>query len=62
MKKAYKKALKVIDSCVNTAQLRSAFNYIWNFEQLFSKNKTCTELVKRLRSKCTKKRKMMESK
>ena len=62
MNKAYKKALKVIESCTNTAQVRSAFNYIWNFEQLFSKNKTCSELTKKLRSRCARKRKTLENK
>ena len=31
MNKAYKKALKVIDSCKNSAHIHAAFNYIWNF-------------------------------
>tara|TARA_Y100001963_G_scaffold4000_1_gene5235 strand:- start:499 stop:750 length:252 start_codon:yes stop_codon:yes gene_type:complete len=57
MNKAYKKALKVIDSCKNSAHIHAAFNYIWNFERLFSNNKTCAELTKRLRNKCTNKRK-----
>jgi|TARA_R100001509_G_C4722451_1_gene166991 hypothetical protein len=61
MNKAYKKALAVIDSCNNTQQVYAAFNYIWNFERLFYKNKTCKDLTKRLRSRCARKRKSLES-
>ena len=61
MNKAYKKAIEVIDSCENSAQIHAAFNYVWNFEKLFSENKTCAELTKRLRGRCTKKRKMVRN-
>ena len=57
MNKAYKKALQVIDSCENSQQIHAAFNYIWNFERLFSENKTCKELTTRLRKRCARKRK-----
>ena len=57
MNKAYKKALQVIDSCENSQQIHAAFNYIWNFERLFSDNKTCEELTTRLRKRCARKRK-----
>ena len=62
MKKAYEKAIQVINSCENSAQVHSAFNYIWNFEQLFAENKTCAELTKRLRTKCAQKRQMIGNK
>jgi len=62
MNKAYKKALIVIDSCENSSQVHSAFNYIWNFERLFSNNKTCLELTKKLRTRCARKRKSLENK
>ena len=62
MNKAYKKALAVIESCENQSQIHSAFNYVWNFERLFSNNKTCMALTKRLRSCCARKRKSLENK
>ena len=36
--KAYKKAIKVIDSCENLNQLEGASNYANNFLQYFSKH------------------------
>ena len=60
MNKAYKKAVEVIKSCTNSAHVKSAFNYIWNFERLFEDKKGCAELTKKLRTKCTKKRKILE--
>ena len=61
MNKAYKKAIEVIESCNNTQQIYSAFNYIWNFERLFYENKTCKDLTKKLRSRCARKRKSLEN-
>ena len=60
MKKAYKKAISVINSCVNSALTMSAYNYIWNFNRLFIDNKGCKELTRKLHAKCSHKRKMVE--
>jgi hypothetical protein len=60
MKKAFEKAMKVIKSCKNLVQTMSAFNYIWNFNRLFEDKKGCAELTKKLRVKCTKKRRILE--
>ena len=62
MNKAYKKAIAVIESCNNMQQVYSAFNYIWNFERLFSNNEASPKLVKRLRTLCARKRKSLENK
>jgi hypothetical protein len=61
MNKAYKKALEVIDSCKNSKHTMSAYNYIWNFNKLFLNEKGCEELTRKLHSKCSKKRKMVEN-
>tara|TARA_R110000824_G_scaffold17131_1_gene69961 strand:- start:280 stop:468 length:189 start_codon:yes stop_codon:yes gene_type:complete len=61
MKKAYEKALKVIDSCKNTLHTMGAYNYIWNFNKLFTNNKGCKELTRKLHARCARKRKMVES-
>ena len=61
MKKAYLKALKVIDSCKNSFHVTATYNYIWNFESLFSKNKGCENLVKKLHERCLRKRKLVEN-
>ena len=62
MKKAYEKALKVIDSCMNSSQTMSAYNYIWIFNRLFIAKKQCKELTRILLARCAKKRKMVENK
>lgn len=59
MKKAYEKALKVIDSCTNQYHVITTYNYIWNFRRLYANNKTCVELTKKLHNKCRKKRKIL---
>ena len=60
MKKAYEKALKVIDSCINSVQTLGAYNYIWNFNRLFIDKKQCKELTRRLHARCSLKRKRVE--
>lgn len=60
MKKAYEKALKVIDSCVNSPQTMSAYNYIWNFNRLFIDKKGRKELTRKLHAKCALKRRIVE--
>ena len=60
MEKAYKKALKVIDSCINTQQTLTAYNYIWLFRRLFFEDKGCQELVRKLHARCSRKRKILE--
>lgn len=62
MKEAYKKAVQVIDSCVNTVHTLAAYNYIWNFSKLFSDSRGCKELTRKLHAKCSNKRKMIETK
>ena len=62
MNKAYKKALEVIKSCTNSAQTMSAYNYIWNFNKLFTDKKGCKELTRKLHAKCALKRRMVENK
>ena len=62
MKKAYEKALKVIDGCINSRQTLAAYNYIWNFNRLFINENGCKELTRKLHAKCAKKRKMVENK
>jgi len=60
MDKAYKKAIKVIDSCNNSVQTLSAYNYIWNFNKLFLKERGCKELTRKLHARCSRKRKIVE--
>jgi hypothetical protein len=62
MKKAYKKALRVIDSCTNYQQVMGAYNFIWNFRRLFEDTKGCTELTQKLHDKCHLKRKLVGDK
>jgi len=62
MKKAYEKAIKVIDSCITTNHTLSAYNYIWNFNKLFVETTGCKELTRKLHRKCAIKRKMIEAK
>ena len=61
MKKAYNKALKVIDSCTNYTQVMTAYIYIWNFRKLFADEIGCKELTRKLHDKCSNKRKTVES-
>ena len=61
MKKAYIKALKIIDSCKNSQHVMCAYNYIWIFRRLFEDKKGCKELTAKLHDKCYKKRKMVEN-
>jgi len=61
MKKAYEKALTVIDSCKNPKQTLSAYNYIWLFNNLFKNSTGCTELTRKLHARCSKKRKIVEN-
>ena len=61
MKKAYEKALKVIDGCINSRQTLAAYNYIWNFNRLFIDKKGCKELTRRLHVRCARHRKRMEN-
>ena len=60
MEKAYKKALKVIRSCENSAHIRSAYNYIYNFWVLYEDEAGCTKLYKRLQSKCKVKKRLLD--
>ena len=59
MKKAYEKAIKVINSCTNYKHVISAYNYIWNFRRLYANNKICKELTEKLHERCYKKRKIL---
>lgn len=59
MKKAYEKAIKVIESCKNSSQITCAYNYIWNFRALFTDIKGCKELTKKLHDRCFRKRKSL---
>jgi len=52
MEKAYKKALKVIDSCKTAAHVKCAYNYSYNFWKLYANEAGCTKLYKKLQSKC----------
>jgi len=62
MKKSYKKAIAVIDSCKTSAQTLAAYNYIWNFNRLFVKDTGCKELTRKLHARCSIKRKIVENK
>jgi hypothetical protein len=62
MKKAYKKALAVIDSCENSSQTLTAYNYIWLFNNLYNNQIGCKELTRKLHARCARKRKIVESK
>ena len=57
MKKAYIKAIEVINSCENSSQVMSAYNYIHNFRVLFGNNSGCDKLAKKLMEKCAIQRK-----
>ena len=62
MKKAYKKALAVIESCTDSTHTMAAYNYIWNFNKLFFEENGCKELTRKLHARCARKRKMVENK
>jgi hypothetical protein len=62
MKKSYKKAIAVIDSCNTSVHTLAAYNYIWNFSKLFVKEKGCKELTRKLHARCSRKRKIVENK
>jgi len=62
MEKAYKKAISVIKSCINTRHTLSAYNYIWLFKKLYEKEVGCQELVRKLHARCSRKRKILENK
>tara|TARA_R110000823_G_C15534833_1_gene457307 strand:- start:147 stop:341 length:195 start_codon:yes stop_codon:yes gene_type:complete len=57
MKESYIKAIKVIYSCKNFAQITSAYNYIHNFRVLYGGQNGCKELTSKLHERCNKKRK-----
>ena len=57
MNKAYIKAIEVILSCKNSAQVMSAYNYIHNFRVLFGEYKGCRKLTSTLMEKCALQRK-----
>jgi len=59
MKKAYTKALKVINSCKTHQHIMGAFNYIWNFERMYGWKKGGLALVKKLHIKCSTKRRIV---
>jgi len=61
MKEAYKKAIQVIDSCLNSTHTFAAYNYIWNFSKLFSDKRGCKELTRKLHARCSNKRKTVEA-
>jgi hypothetical protein len=52
MEKAYKKALKVIDSCKTFTHIQSAYNYSYNFWKLYGEEAGGTKLYRILRKKC----------
>jgi hypothetical protein len=56
MKEAYIKGIKIINSCITTAQVMNAYNYIWNFRKLFSDEIGCIELTAKLHARCYTKR------
>ena len=62
MEKAYKKAINVIESCINPQHTLVAYNYIWLFKKLFLKETGSHELVRKLHAKCSRKRKILENK
>jgi len=62
MKKAYIKALKVVRSCNNSAQITGAYNFIYNFRILFGRLRGCNELTQKLMEKCAIQRKIVENK
>jgi hypothetical protein len=61
MKEAYKKAIQVIDSCENSTHTLAAYNYIWNFNKLFSDRVGCKSLTRKLHARCSNKRKTVEA-
>tara|TARA_R110001592_G_C12767079_1_gene713525 strand:+ start:215 stop:403 length:189 start_codon:yes stop_codon:yes gene_type:complete len=61
MKKAYIKSIKVISSCINSSQITSAYNYIYNFRTLFGSEKGCSRLTKNLMERCAIQRKIVET-
>jgi hypothetical protein len=61
MEKAYKKATSVINSCTNLQHTMAAHNYILLFENLFSNEVGCDELVRNLHIKCLYKITTMET-
>lgn len=61
MKKAYEKALKVIDSCKNYIHITATYNYIWNFKALFIDKKDCKKLTKKLYNRCHRKRQLVQN-
>ena len=62
MKKAYKKAIAVIDSCLTPGHTMAAYNYIWNFNKLFINEIGCKELTRKLHARCSQRRKIVEAK
>ncbi len=60
MKKAYKKAIQVVESCENMLQLMSAFNYVYLFHSLYEHEVGCEKLTKLLRQRASRKRKKLE--
>jgi len=62
MKKAYIKAIEVIDSCKTSRHITAAYNYIWNFRKLFENKPGCKKLTKILHNRCYRKRKTVGDK
>ena len=54
MKEAYNKALRVIDSCRTSTHLLGAYNYIHNFEKMYSDCDPISyeKLIKQLKEYC----------
>ena len=54
-KEAYDKGIKIIRSCKSSAHIKTAYNYVFNFRNIFGD----TDMWNKLYEKCSKKRKTL---